>query len=41
MTGGDAAPSLGDYLRLGAVSVPLVLIASTTALRLSLRLVGT
>lgn len=38
---GDAAPSLADYLRLGAVSVPLVLLASTTALWLSLRLVGT
>lgn len=37
----DAEPSLVDYLRLGAVSVPLVLVASTVALWLSLRVVGT
>jgi arsenical pump membrane protein len=37
----EAGPSFVDYLRLGAVSVPLVLLASTGALWLSLRVVGT
>ena len=36
-----AEPSLVDYLRPGAVSVPLVPLASTAALWLSLRVVGT
>lgn len=39
--GTGSQPSLVDYLRLGAVGVPLALLASTPALWLSLRAVGT
>lgn len=34
-------PSFVDYLRLSAISVPLVLLASTATLWLSSRVVGT